>query len=398
MRRQLSGLLALLSLLLAAGCREALGPAPRTTGSAMAAPSARIASGFELLGMAVLPTGFEVDGTEVGGLSAITYDRRRDCFYALSDDRSERSPARFYTLRLELDTAAGHLSPAGFDLVAQTPLQDLAGQPFATGSIDPEGIALSATGSLFVSSEGDTPKWIDPFVRELALDGTPLRALPVPADYLPRQAGDRGIRRNLGFEPLTVTPDGTLLITGTENALLQDGEPATLEAGSPSRLLVFEITTGRPLAEYIYRTDPVARPPAEAGAFHTNGLVELLALDNRTLLALERSYSAGAGNSIRLFRLSLDGADRLDTSNAGTDIASLRAVSKTLLLDLSELGLVLDNIEGMTFGPDLDDGRRSLILVSDNNFSAEQMTQLIALGVEPTYLLSHPARASKTQP
>jgi uncharacterized protein YjiK len=33
--------------------------------------------------------------TPVGGLSALTYDRQRNKFYALSDDRSQFAPARF---------------------------------------------------------------------------------------------------------------------------------------------------------------------------------------------------------------------------------------------------------------------------------------------------------------
>lgn len=42
--------------------------------------------------------------------------------------------------------------------------------------------------------------------------------------------------------------------------------------------------------------------------------------------------------------------------------------------------LVLDNIEGITFGPDI--GRRStLLLVADNNFAATEFTQFVALGV-----------------
>ena len=42
--------------------------------------------------------------TVVGGLSAITYDRDRDLYYVLSDDRSKKSPARFYTLKLDIQT------------------------------------------------------------------------------------------------------------------------------------------------------------------------------------------------------------------------------------------------------------------------------------------------------
>ncbi|HEY9729781.1 MAG TPA: esterase-like activity of phytase family protein, partial [Chroococcales cyanobacterium] len=40
--------------------------------------------------------------TPVGGLSALTYDRQRNKFYALSDDRSAFAPARFYTLGLSV--------------------------------------------------------------------------------------------------------------------------------------------------------------------------------------------------------------------------------------------------------------------------------------------------------
>jgi hypothetical protein len=48
-----------------------------------------------------------------------------------------------------------------------------------------------------------------------------------------------------------------------------------------------------------------------------------------------------------------------------------------LLLDLDALGITLDNVEGMAIGPDLADGRRTLVLISDNNFSPAQFTQFL---------------------
>ena len=45
-------------------------------------------------------------------------------------------------------------------------------------------------------------------------------------------------------------------------------------------------------------------------------------------------------------------------------------------------GIEPDNIEGMTFGPPLPDGRLPLVLVSDNNFAATQTTQFIVLVLE----------------
>ena len=62
---------------------------------------------LELLDEYLLPKQVFEDAP-VGGLSAITYDRKSDRFYALSDDRGKFSPARFYTLKLNWQT-----TPAG---------------------------------------------------------------------------------------------------------------------------------------------------------------------------------------------------------------------------------------------------------------------------------------------
>jgi len=54
-------------------------------------------------------------------------------------------------------------------------------------------------------------------------------------------------------------------------------------------------------------------------------------------------------------------------------------VRKKLLLDLSELGIPLYNLEGMTLGPRLPDGSQSIVLVSDDSFDEAQKTQFILL-------------------
>ena len=47
------------------------------------------------------------------------------------------------------------------------------------------------------------------------------------------------------------------------------------------------------------------------------------------------------------------------------------------------VGWRVDNIEGMSWGPMLADGKRSLVLVSDNNFNPAQVTQFLAFEVLP---------------
>jgi hypothetical protein len=196
------------------------------------------------------------------------------------------------------------------------------------------------------------------------------------------------VRQNLGFESASTPPNGRFFFTGTEAALVQDGPPATLGAGSPARLLRYNLQSGRLDRQYLYWTDPIAQPPVPPTNFAVSGLVELLPLNNEFLLAMERSFSVGVpgtGNTIKLYRVALPGADNVNgaASLAGT-VGSVRPAEKTLLIDLDTLGIPLDNVEGMAFGPDLPDGRRSLILVSDNNFAPAQFTQFLLFAVSPS--------------
>ena len=330
---------------------------------------------LQFLGQQIFPTSTQFQGTTFGGLSSITYDQRRNVFYVLSDDQVN---VRFYTVRI----GVGFHGPA-VEILAVTTLRDAAGQPFAAGSIDPEGLTLTRHDTLIVTSEGFANRLIDPWVREFGLDGRQLAELPLPAAFSPNAAGTRGVRLNLGFESAAMAPNGQFLFTATEAALEQDGPPATLAAGSPARILRYNLPHRLLDRQFVYMTDPIAEPPVPSTAFAVNGLVELLPLNNEFLLAMERSFSVGApdtGNTIKLYEVSLAGAT--DVNGFDTLPAGVRAAQKRLLLDLDALGIPLDNVEGMTFGPRLPDGRRTLVLVSDNNFAATQFTQFLLFALD----------------
>jgi hypothetical protein len=332
---------------------------------------------LEFVGEQIFPTGTSFAGTQVGGLSGIAYDAGRGVFYSLSDDRSQLGPARFYTLRIDL--ADGRLDAGDVTFTGVTTLKQPDGTTFAPLSLDPEGIALTEDDALVITSEGDAARLIDPFVRMFDLLGRSVRALPVPGQFLPDAGGTHGVRTNLGFESAGVTPNGRFFFTGGEAAVVQDGPAASLTAGSPARLLRYNLRSRKPDKQFVYHVGPIVEPPVPAGQFAVNGLVELLPLSNHSLLAMERSFSVGAGNTIRIYLVEIGRAqdvDRFD-SLAGL-LGQIRTVEKTLLLDLDVLGITLDNVEGMAFGPDLPDGRRSLILVSDNNFDPAAFTQFLA--------------------
>jgi hypothetical protein len=54
------------------------------------------------------------------------------------------------------------------------------------------------------------------------------------------------------------------------------------------------------------------------------------------------------------------------------------------VLDVNAIGLPkVDNLEGMAFGPRLANGHASLVMISDDNFSATQVTQVLVFEVIP---------------
>lgn len=365
--------------------------------------------GVSFIGQATFATGSElVNGTLVGGLSGITYDAVNNRYYSISDDRSQINPARFYTLNIDL--SSGTLSNANVTFPNVTTILRPDGTPFPTNSLDPEGIALTSAGTVYISSEGEVNLGVgrvtDPFVNEFSLaTGKQVSALPVRSKFSPVvqdtngntivDAGDTqtgGVRNNLAFESLTISPDKGYLFTATENALFQDGNVSTTANGSPSRIVKYNLVTGQPEQEFLYNVEPVTFPPNPPGGFNTNGLVDLLALDSKgKFLALERSFSAGGNplptsNTIKLYEVDLSNATDISgiQSLTANGLAGIAPAQKTLILDFNTLGLAtgLDNVEGLAFGPKLPNGKQSLVLVSDDNFNVTQFTQILAFSVD----------------
>ncbi|WP_161564529.1 phytase [Okeania hirsuta] len=345
---------------------------------------------IEFIGGVEFETGLDFQGTEVGGISGISYDKGSGIYYAISDDRSQNNDARFYTV--DIDWSDGSLDDGDVEFIDFTTLLNNNGVPFPENGVDPEGIAFNGE-NLFISSEGNVNEGIDPFVNQFSLGGEQLNELTIPDKFLPNNDGTQGIRNNQAFESLTITPDKRFLYTATESALVQDGERPTLENDSASRIIKYDLETGEAIKEFLYFVDPIPVAPDPEDGFADNGLVELLALDNSdTLLALERSFAVGVGNNIRLYEVQLQNTTNIqdfdglinpdDPDGALFDVDAV--AEKRLLLDFADLGITLDNDEGMTFGPVLPDGSQSLVVVSDNNFNdvTPQVTQFLGFSLD----------------
>ncbi|MBD2541657.1 esterase-like activity of phytase family protein, partial [Coleofasciculus sp. FACHB-SPT36] len=307
---------------------------------------------FKFIGQSTFNSNYNYSGTTVGGLSGITYNAATNTYYAISDAKNDANgPVRFYTLNIDL--SSGSLGTINFTGV--TTLKDSGGTPFAANISDTEGIALTSGGNAFISSEGIFSTNAQPFINRFNLTtGNQNLSLPVPSPKFDISAyTTQGVRDNKAFESLTITPDQQVLFTATEVALEQDGSAPTSTAGSPSRILRYDLSTGSANGEFLYNTDA------------DNGISELLALDQNTLLAIDRNVSLGVG---KLYQVSLQGATNIQDNNGllASGLSGITAVQKTFLSNFP-LGT---NFEGMTLGATLPNGKRSLVLVSDNNFGA----------------------------
>ncbi|GAA0518964.1 hypothetical protein Ade02nite_79950 [Paractinoplanes deccanensis] len=342
-----------LSLAAAVVAGGVLAASPALAHPAGASPS------LSLLDSLVVPASQQF-GTPFGGISGIDYDPASGRYVAISDDRSALAPARYYTLRLPL-TRRGFAVTAPV-VTGVTTLRDTNGQAFANGTVDPEAVReLPGTDRLAWTSEGAASTGLPPFVRETSRDGTFRREYRLPDAYRP--SATNGVRNNLALESLTVSADGRSLVTATENALVQDGPAATLTHGSKSRVLVLDRASGKARAEYVYPVSPIAHAPTDpANPYADRGLTDLLAIDKTDFLAVERSYAGGVGFTIQVFWTTTRGATNAAGRAALT--GTEKAMPKKLLFEFPEA----DNVEGITWGPRLADGGRSIVAVTDDNF------------------------------
>jgi hypothetical protein len=296
-----------------------------------------------------------------------------------------RGPARYYTIHIPL--AGGRLDPEQVSVLNWDELRDASGEPLPPLTFDFEGLVAHGN-SIFVASEGDVDADVAPFIAVFDADARLVERLGLPPLFLPSGASASGVRDNLAFESLTIDPSGRYLFTATESSLAQDGPIATTEHGATARILRFDRERGVFDAQYLYRVEPIHAAAALPGGIQDNGLVELVALSDHSLLALERSFADGAAveHSIKLFEVCLEGADDISAipSLAAIDPASIRPPRKRLIADIAELIDDPDNIEGFALGPRLRTGEPTLLFVSDNNFDpVRQTTRILAFRLEP---------------
>jgi hypothetical protein len=350
-------------------------------------------SRLRFLGEYVVPYNKVYKNTVIGGLSGIDYDTKRDVYYLISDDRSAKNPARFYTAKI-------HLNAKGIDSVEFTGVTTLlqpdgkaypnSGEdPFHTP--DPEAIRYnpkkdellwSSEGERIVRKEGSV--LADPAVITMNREGKFIDSFPLPVQ-MHMYGTEKGVRQNAGFEGITFADNYQTLYVSTEEPIYEDGYRAGLvDSSAWIRIIKYDAATHTPVAQYAYKIEPVAYPAVTANGFKINGISDILSVGHNQLLVTERSFSTGRLScTIRLFLANLEHAADIASVSSLKSNPPSRPASKKLLLNMDKPGIFIDNIEGATFGPVLPNGHRTLLFVADNNFSFLQRTQFLLFEVLP---------------
>jgi hypothetical protein len=340
-----------------------------------------------------IPFNQEFKDTKIGGLSGIDYDAEKELYYLISDDRSAINPARFYTAKILL-------SAKGIDTVqwiATYPMLQSNGTPYPNSkqdpahTPDPEAIRYNAhTKELVWTSEGErivrgnSAVLENPAITRISTEGQYIDSFPLPANLMMHET-EKGPRQNGVLEGLTFDNNFQTLYVNVEEPLYEDGPRADVVPNNAwIRIYQYDVTSKKNTAQYAYHLEPVAYPAMPAESFKINGVPDIYAIGNNQLLVLERSFSSGRlPCTLKVFLADLKGAEDIKENSSLQINPVTKPVKKKLLLNMDDLKIYTDNIEGVTFGPILPNGHRSLIFVSDNNFASFQKTQLLLFEILP---------------
>lgn len=350
-------------------------------------------SSVKFLSEYVMPLNGVFQNTLVGGLSGIDYDERNNQYYMISDDPSQFSPARIYTAKIDIrQNKIDTVKLTGVTFLHQEDGTQYPRYQYGKNSkADGESVRYNPLKNTFVwSNEGERlfrktdTTIVQPALTFISTSGKYLDTVPLPAGFhITKQ--EYGVRKNAFFEGLTYADQYKTLYAGLEEPLYQDGEQSHFQFDKAlTRILKFDVGRKKNVAQYAYNLDAIPINPTVESDWNLNGISEILAINNHTLLIMERAWAKGRDDHsfVKLYLVDLNGAENV-INNPSFVKNPPKPLAKKLLFDFDSLNMHIDNIEGVTFGPELPNGHRTLLFCVDNNFGKTQVQQFFLFEVIP---------------
>jgi hypothetical protein len=244
--------------------------------------------------------------------------------------------------------------------------------------LDSEGLVRTTAGDFWIAEEySPSIVHLDPtgkVLKRYVPQGVKLAATDYPvAEVLPAIFGMRKINR--GFEGLALSSDQKTLYVVLQSPLLNP-DKKTGDASRNTRVIVFDIQSEKVTAEYAYRFEAAKEfdpdPKTTPEEMKLSGVAYL---NPKNLLILERTdsvaklYSVDLGGASNILGTSWDDLKTSPSLEALEDpmVAGVRALPKSLVLDLKKFPEVPEKIEGIAVI-----GRNTIAVSNDNDFDSEE--------------------------
>jgi hypothetical protein len=170
--------------------------------------------------------------------------------------------------------------------------------------------------------------------------------------------------------------------------------PTTDRLGLNNRILKIDLLTGE-THEYVYVLEAINRG---------QGACEILAINDHEFLVIDRDNRSNlqtppqAPTRKKIYKINLSGATDVSGITrlpAGVLPMGVVPVTKTLFIDLLDpvfnlAPTIPEKIEGLAWGPDLEDGRHLLYVISDNDLNPSLATQVYAFAIDSSLINLEP--------
>lgn len=362
----------------------------------------------EIIASGELPANTVFDHQTIAGIgSGITYDAKDDVYICVSDrgPNDGKIPYRPRFVKLKITQEGDKLNLAvqdavifkdenGQDMTGLIPTDDEADTPRMKDGrtcIDPEAIAFSKDGRLYVTDE------YGPYLYQFGLDGKMIRRFPVPAEFQPKTESGKvvftdrekiatGRTVNQGPEGMCLLPDEKHAALIFQSALQQDGGR---NAGT-TKILILDLATGQPTAVYQYNLSPEV---AGIGPKELS-INDMQALDDNRFLVLERD-GHGRDGGIDPHPAKYKSVWLADVSKAtnllnAPDTKVPVPAAKQLLFNLCQLvpepKTLAAKWEGIVVIPPSNDKDVTLLMTADNDFKTPDIYDNFADGKPMPFL------------
>ena len=327
----------------------------------------------------ILADSLQFKNTIVGGLSGVDFANNQ--YYFVVDDAENPR-----ILLANISILDNKIQVVKFnDLIL---LADTTTNFYAQNTLDLESVFVDeATNEIYLVSEGSINKNKLPTVFKSDIKGRFLENFQIPKNL----SNLKTIKHNAAFEASSKSIDKKGFWVAMEAPLNVDGEePTFTRTLSPIRITYFNKKSRKATKQYAYQLENITKPAK--GNINLNGVTAMLEYQKNHFLVIERTYQNGYGsygNIVRVFDVTIDESVTNILEIDALKSSEFIPLKKRLLFNFEDVknkltDEIIDNIEGITFGPVLPNGNKSLLLVADDNFQVygKQLNQFILLELQ----------------